>query len=195
MEHRRETMTWTAARLLALVAVLLLAVSCTAAEDFTGPTETTPAAPTETAPTPEPSPTVLVHDIATVVRVIDGDTFDALLADGRTERIRPPQFDAPERGECWHDEATALLERLIGGRDVRLIPLSHGPDRDRRGRLLRATEVDGRDVGVLMLEAGAARWLDRYADEDARLAAMYPAAEQHARANSLGAWAACPGWR
>lgn len=187
-------MTWTAVRRLALVAGLLLTVSCTS-DDLTQPTETTPAAPSQTTPSPEPSPTVLVHEVATVVNVIDGDTFDARLADGRTGRIRPPQFDAPERGECWHDEATALLERLVAGREVRLIPLSDGPNRDRHGRLLRAAEIDGRDIGALMLEAGAARWLDRYAHEDARLAAKYQAAEQHARARKLGAWASCPDWR
>lgn len=129
-----------------------------------------------------------------MVQVIDGDTFDARLADGRTERIRPPQFDAPERGECWHDEAAALFGQLIGGRAVRLIPLTDGPDRDRHGRLLTAVEVDGRDVGALIIEAGAARWLDRYAHEDTRLAATYEAAQEHARADQRGAWTACPAW-
>ncbi len=129
-----------------------------------------------------------------MLRIIDGDTFDARLVAGRTERIRPPQFDAPEHGECWHDEATAMLNQLIGGRVVHLIPLTEGPDRDRHGRLLRAVEIDGEDIGARMLEAGAARWLDRYAHEDARLAAMCEAAEERAREKGQGAWTACPDW-
>lgn len=184
---------------MALVAVLLLAVACAPVADRSPLAEQTgPSipAPTEPAPGPAPSPTDAPDsDTATVVQIIDGDTFDARLADGRTERIRPPQFDAPERDECWHDEATALLEDLIGGREVRLIGLADGPDRDPNGRLLRAVEIDGRDVGALMLEAGAARWLDRYAHEDPRLAAMYEAAEQEARENGRGLWSACPGSR
>lgn len=87
-----------------------------------------------------------------------------------------------------------MLEELIGGRAVRLVPLSDGPDRDPHGRLLRKAEADGRDVGALMLEAGAARWLDGYANEDANLAAMYEAAEGRGRHSRAGAWSACPNW-
>jgi micrococcal nuclease len=185
----------TTTRHLALVGALLLAASCAAVDDLTDLAENTTPAPAEATTSPEPPSTAaLPQETATVVRIIDGDTFDVRFTDGRTERIRPPQFDAPERGECWHGEATDLLEELIGGREVRLVPLSDGPDRDRHARLLRAVEIDGRDVGALMLEAGAAHWLDRYVHEDARLAAMYQAAEQHARANKIGAWALCPDW-
>lgn len=183
----------TTTRRLALVGALLLAVSCSVADDLTDLAENTTPAPAEATTSPEPSPTAaLPQETATVVRIIDDDTFDVRFTDGRTERIRPPQFDASERGECWHGEATDLLEELISGREVRLIPLSDGPDRDRHGRLLRAVEVDGQDVGAQMLEAGAARWLDRYAHEDARLAATYEAAQEHARADGRGAWTAYP---
>lgn len=171
----------------ALLTVMLLVVACGPAADLAGRVEDEQQATS--------SPVEKAGEDATVLRIIDGDTFDARLADGRTERVRPAQFDAPERGECWYDEATDLLERLVGGRTVRLVPLAAGPDRDRGGRLLRAVEVSGQDVGERMLTDGAARWLDRHADEDARLAEMYEVAQDHAREERTGAWATCPNWR
>jgi endonuclease YncB( thermonuclease family) len=54
-------------------------------------------------------------------------------------------------------------------------------------------EVDGADVGQRLLRSGLARWSRSYAYEDARLAAMYGAAERHAREESAGLWSTC-GW-
>lgn len=138
---------------------------------------------------PSPAP----GEEVTVVNVVDGDTFDVRLADGGVVRVRPPQFDAPEIDECGYSAATARLEALILGRSVRLYPTEEGPDRDRHGRLLRAAEIDGEDVGRLMVQDGYARWLSRFAHEDLRLAAMYQAAEDGARQRSAGLWSDC-GW-
>jgi endonuclease YncB( thermonuclease family) len=130
---------------------------------------------------------------ATVTVVIDGDTFDAAFADGRVERVRLPQVDTPEVDDCGYEEATAVLEDLIGGQHVTLAATAAGPDRETHGRLLRAVEVDGEDVGQHLLRSGIARWSRSYAHEDARLAAMYSAAERHAREDSAGLWTTC-GW-
>jgi hypothetical protein len=51
-----------------------------------------------------------------VSRVIDGDTLE--LGNGRSVRL--VGVDAPEVGECGFDRATANLERLVFGRQVRL---------------------------------------------------------------------------
>lgn len=40
-----------------------------------------------------------------------------------------------------------------GGDGLRLVPAS-GPDRDAYGRILRAAELDGDDVGWLLIRAG-----------------------------------------
>lgn len=130
---------------------------------------------------------------AVVVHVVDGDTFDVELAGGAAERVRSPQIDTPEIDECGYAESTATLEELILGETVQLVPTSSGPNRDAHGRLLRAAEVDGDDVGQLLVRAGLARWVPRHADEDARLAAMYEAAEQQARDDGAGFWSSC-GW-
>lgn len=131
---------------------------------------------------------------ATVVHVVDGDTFDVEFADGTVERVRPPQIDTPEVDECGYEESSAALQELVLGEDVALFPTEHGPDQDPHGRLLRAAEVDGEDVGRLLVRAGLARWVPRYADEDPRLAASYETAEQRAREDGVGFWSSC-GWK
>jgi endonuclease YncB( thermonuclease family) len=68
-----------------------------------------------------------------------------------------------------------------------------GPDRDTYGRLLRAVEINGDDVGQFLIRNGFARWVGAYAHEDSRLAAMYEAAESRAREESAGFWSTC-GW-
>jgi endonuclease YncB( thermonuclease family) len=130
---------------------------------------------------------------ATVIEVVDGDTFDVEFLDGAVERVRPPQIDAPEVGECGYQEATSALEELILGAVVRLVPTTDGPDRDAHGRLLRAAELGGRDVGEVLVATGLARWVPRYAHEDRGLAARYEAAEAQARESGTGLWSAC-GW-
>jgi endonuclease YncB( thermonuclease family) len=133
----------------------------------------------------------LSSEEATVVHVIDGDTFDVILSGGTTERVRLPQIDTPERDQCGFAEPTATLEELILGETVRLVPTVSGPNRDDYGRLLRAAELDGDDVGQLLVRPGLARWVPRYADEDPRLAAMYEDAERQARDEGAGLWSSC----
>jgi len=60
--------------------------------------------------------------------VIDGDTFDLAQcgADGDPERVRLLGIDAPETAkpgvaaDCYGDEATLELERILSGRSLRL---------------------------------------------------------------------------
>jgi endonuclease YncB( thermonuclease family) len=70
----------------------------------------------------------------TVIFVADGDTFS--LADGR--RVRLLGVDAPELGRCMSSEATARLQELVGGKQVRLKDVTH----DDYGRILASVLVD-----------------------------------------------------
>jgi micrococcal nuclease len=130
---------------------------------------------------------------AQVILVIDGDTFDVRLGDGREERIRTPQIDAPEMDECGYQQASVVMADLVLGETVELIPTSNGPDRDAHGRLLRAARLDGDDMGEAMVRSGMARWVAGYAHEDRGLASRYKTAERRAERESAGLWAAC-GW-
>ncbi|MFW6598602.1 thermonuclease family protein [Propionibacteriaceae bacterium Y2011] len=95
---------------------------------------------------------------AVVVRVVDGDTFDATI-DGKLERIRLLNVDTPEMTdpngapECLAPEATRFLERrLAKGETVRLQhDLEH---RDRYGRLLAGVYADGSLINEDIARAG-----------------------------------------
>src|SRR3972149_4538410 len=86
--------------------------------------------------------------VATIRSVIDGDT--AVLEDGR--RIRYLGINAPERGEAYFAEATAVNRRLTEGRRVRL-----EPDQVLEGRyhrLLFYVYVAGEMVNARLIEEG-----------------------------------------
>jgi len=57
---------------------------------------------------------------ATVIRVIDGDTFEVRIGQGSPVRVRVIGYDAPERDEPFGDTATKFLKALLEGRDVLL---------------------------------------------------------------------------
>ena len=57
----------------------------------------------------------VVHDSAEVVAVVDGDTL-LVAVDGREESVRLIGVNAPERGECLFEEATAALADAVARR-------------------------------------------------------------------------------
>jgi micrococcal nuclease len=91
---------------------------------------------------------------ASVVRIIDGDTFVALV-DGREETVRFFGTDTPERGdECFADATERL--RVLAGAEVRLLPDLR--DRDRNGRLLRYVFTPaGLSIDATLIGEGLAR--------------------------------------
>ena len=119
-----------------------------------------------------------------MVGVVDGDTIDVALA-GIEERVRLIGINTPERGECLADEASARLRDLVDGRTVTLVP--DRTDRDRFGRLLRHVEVDGTDVGAVLIEDGLAL-AGRYPPDTTR-SAGYEAAQRAGQEAGVGMWA------
>ncbi|GIH93550.1 thermonuclease family protein [Planobispora siamensis] len=73
---------------------------------------------------------------ATVVKIVDGDTIDVrFTATGPVVRVQLLEVDTPERGRCWHQEATARAGTLLPvGKAVRLLP--DKDPKDRYGRSL-----------------------------------------------------------
>jgi endonuclease YncB( thermonuclease family) len=129
-----------------------------------------------------------------VSRVIDGDTVDVALANGKRERVRLVGIDAPERGDCFSRQATAQVRSLALSRRVVLERDAIQGERDRFGRLLAYVVLpNGRDLGSRLLADGYVETFD--ASFERRGA--YRRAEAAARRAQAGLWRACatPGSR
>jgi endonuclease YncB( thermonuclease family) len=93
----------------------------------------------------------------TVMRVIDGDTFDYYNADtNKMIRVRLLCVNTPERGKSGYDEATTYLRSLLLYKEVTL--KSSVNDTDKYGRQLRYVYVnnDGEIsfINKLVLDGG-----------------------------------------
>jgi micrococcal nuclease len=130
-----------------------------------------------------------------VLRVVDGDTIQVQVG-GRPEKVRYIGVDTPESVkpgtpvQCYAKRASAFNERLIDGRQVRLV--LDAEHRDRYGRLLAYVyrKSDGLFVNAALVRGGYAQVLTippdvAHAGEFRRLAAR-------ARRAGRGLWTACP---
>jgi endonuclease YncB( thermonuclease family) len=101
----------------------------------------------------------------TAVIVIDGDTFDIDIPDGRNDRIRIRLLgiDAPETGGeqsgvmYFGLETAEFTKKLILGKSITVYLDSPNPTRDKYGRLLAYVELpDGRFLNEVLLAEGCA---------------------------------------
>ena len=116
-----------------------------------------------------------------VIKIVDGDTYDILLVNNTTKRIRMEGIDAPERGMPFYKVAKDYLGSLCFGQVVRIDQKST----DRYGRTIAKTyAADGKELGLLMIEAGYAWHFKKYSS-DSQLAT----AEIAAKNKRLGLWA------
>lgn len=100
----------------------------------------------------------------TVSRVIDGDTVEVTGSDGSLDTIRVIGIDTPEMDACEGTSAKNAMLMFADGKTVTLTMGGDGEDTDRYGRLLRYIDVDGQDVGLLLIDHGFA--VARYDSRD-----------------------------
>jgi micrococcal nuclease len=95
--------------------------------------------------------------------VVDGDT----IRDGHVETYRIENLDAPEigRADCpaeraMGEAARALVQRWVAAADtVEAFPVGR---RDRYGRVIVRVEIDGEDMGQMLIARGlAVHWTGR----------------------------------
>ena len=97
--------------------------------------------------------TIPEGEIATVTRVIDGDTIDVLL-DGEQFRVRYVGVNTPERDEPCYSDATQANRDLVEGKTVTLVTDTNNTDRF--DRLLRYIYADGVFVNDSLVRNGYA---------------------------------------
>lgn len=126
-----------------------------------------------------------------VTRVVDGDSLE--ISDGRSVRLA--QVDGPEFNECFGPEATAELDRLVGGNAVYLRRPADAPALDKYDRSVAEVLVmngsELRSVNEALIRQGFGEYDESFADEDPALAARLDAAETEARRANRGLWASC----
>src|SRR5829696_3606309 len=135
---------------------------------------------------------------ATVSRVVDGHTVEALLTDGRQLTVRLIGIDTPEtvrpgvEVECGGEQASEAMRGLVEGQEVSLVSDPTQDAVDRFGRsLFYVDRVDGLDVGEQMIRLG---WAEVFVFEsDFERLAAYRAAQREVRESDTGAWGRCDG--
>jgi len=97
--------------------------------------------------------TIPEGEIATVTRVIDGDTIDVSI-DGRQVRVRYVGVNTPERDEPCYSDATQANRDLVEGKTVTLV--TDTSNIDPYDRLLRYIYADGVFVNQALVRDGYA---------------------------------------
>jgi len=125
---------------------------------------------------------------AKVVRIIDGDTFEATVG-GKLHKIRLMGIDTPEskkKGtpvECYAKEAEQKLTELIDNKTITLE--TEGIPYGMYGRIIAYAEVDGIDIGKTLIKEGYA---EVYTKSPFERMDEYRAAEEEARNKDKGLW-------
>ena len=116
----------------------------------------------------------------------DGDGFTLKRRWLPSIRVRIAWIDAPEKGQPYADAARGALRDLIGNRLLKLVYV----DTDIHGRRVAQVWADGQDVGLRLIEDGAAWYYRHYgAKVSIWRRWRYGGAERRARFAKKGLWA------
>lgn len=138
---------------------MLVSIACGSSTPTTNPTST--SVPIETfvaASTPiygfSCVPINTLQQTGIAVKIVDGDTIDVILEDGKTYPVRYIGINTPEKGETGYQEATDKNTELVLNKIVFLV--SDVSDTDKYNRLLRYVFVDNVFINNELLKSGVA---------------------------------------
>jgi len=120
------------------------------------------------------------YTVGKVIKIIDGDTYDLLIAGNQTLRIRMDGIDAPERGMPFYKVSKNYLGTLCFNKQVKFILTG----KDNHDRYLGFSYLeDGTELSHEMIKAGLAWHFKKY-NSDKELADL----EIRARKLKKGIW-------
>lgn len=118
--------------------------------------------------------------VGKIIHILDGDTYDILIAGNKTVRVRMEGIDAPEKGMPFCNVAKKYLRDLCIQKAVKLKQTGT----DQHGRTLGFTYLDdGRELSHEMIKAGLA-WHYKEYNSDKDLADL----EKKAQSEKKGLW-------
>jgi micrococcal nuclease len=123
-----------------------------------------------------------------VVYILDGNTIEVLLEDGKVYRIRYIGVDTPGQGDYYATQATHYNTRLVNGKTVTLV--KDESETDASGRLLRYVLVDETFVNYDLVARGFA--LASETPPDTACASYLAGAQDAARTALAGFWRPTP---
>lgn len=123
------------------------------------------------------------REIATVNRVIDGDTIEVLMH-GLLYKVRYIGIDTPEVGEPYYTEATTLNAKLVSKHTITMI--KDVTETDDYNRLLRYILVDGQFVNFELVNQGLA--YSKSYPPDTSCQELFDGAQNNAASTQAGLW-------
>jgi len=115
----------------------------------------------------------------TVVKIIDGDTFDLLTGENKTIRVRMNGIDCPERRQAFYKVCKDALASYIFKEKVQL--KTTGLDRNKR--MIAIVYCNGKNINLAMIKNGYAWHYKKYSADSS-----FAKAEKQARIGKKGLW-------
>jgi len=130
----------------------------------------------------------------TITKIIDGDTLKIKTGTLKTRKVRLIGINAPEKGECFYEEAKNALTEVTQDRQINIEKDISGLDD--YGRLLRYVivinpdpDTDNLPVNYYMIRNGYAFY--QSSPPDNRYRDLFITAQRQAQDENLGLWQAC----
>ncbi len=114
-----------------------------------------------------------------VVKIIDGDTFDLLLQNNTTMRVRMNGIDCPEKKQPFFKNAKQALANYIFGKIVKL----NSKSKDKYKRTLADVFCKNENINLKMIANGFAWHFKKYSSD-----IILSKAEINARVKKIGLW-------
>jgi micrococcal nuclease len=114
-----------------------------------------------------------------VIKIIDGDTFDLLTKNKKTIRVRMNGIDCPERKQDFYKVAKDALAEYIFNKEVRLVTTG----RDRNKRTIAVVYCKKENINLAMIKNGYAWHYKKYSADTS-----FAKAEMRARIEKKGLW-------